>query len=88
MTGAKAEELSFRFAETADAAEIVRVVNAAYRVEDFFKIGDRTDEEEVLKIIRKHRFILAEGHGGALAGCVEVRVEGGRGYFGMLSVWR
>ncbi len=77
---------TFRLATTADIPAVTRIVNAAYRVEDFFKIGDRTDEGEVGRIIRDHAFIVAVDEAGDLAGCVEVRAEAGRGYFGMLSV--
>jgi len=77
---------TYRLATEEDAAGIVRIVNAAYRVEDFFKIGDRTDEREVRATIRDHSFILAMDKSGALAGCVEVHADGERGYFGMLSV--
>jgi hypothetical protein len=34
-------------AETCDAVAINRVINAAYRVEDFFKVGNRTNVREV-----------------------------------------
>jgi GNAT superfamily N-acetyltransferase len=73
-------------ATEADVPDIVRIVNAAYRVEDFFKIGDRTDEREVRATLREHHFILAIDEAGATAGCVEVHADGDHGYFGMLSV--
>jgi GNAT superfamily N-acetyltransferase len=77
---------SYRLATEADAADIVRIVNLAYRVEDFFKIGDRTYEAEVREIIANDQFVVAEDGSGRMAGCVEVRITGDRGYFGMLSV--
>jgi GNAT superfamily N-acetyltransferase len=76
----------YRLATQADAADIVRIVNLAYRVEDFFKIGDRTYEAEVREIIASDQFVVAEDESAAMAGCVEVRITGDRGYFGMLSV--
>jgi GNAT superfamily N-acetyltransferase len=69
-----------------DAASIAAVVNAAYRVEDFFKIGDRTDVDEVAGIIGRHRFLVSDHPDGGLAGAVYVSMAGGRGHFGMLSV--
>jgi GNAT superfamily N-acetyltransferase len=73
-------------ASAADIADIVRIVNAAYRVEDFFKIGDRTDEREVRATLTEHHFILAVDEGANTVGCVEVHADGDHGYFGMLSV--
>ena len=40
-------------AEACDAVAISRVINAAYRVEDFFKVGDRTDVGEVADFIER-----------------------------------
>lgn len=77
---------TFRLAAEDDIPSIVGLVNLAYRVEDFFKYGDRTDAAEVRDTLLKHQFIIVEDGGGAMAGCVEVRVDGERGYFGMLSV--
>jgi GNAT superfamily N-acetyltransferase len=77
---------NLRFATPADAAAITGLVNLAYRVEDFFKIGDRTDPEEVSQLLGRDAFIVAVGDGGELAGAVYVRATPPRGYFGMLSV--
>lgn len=76
--------ISLRFATPADAASIAELVNLAYRVEDFFKIGDRTDVDEIRDLLGGESFILAED-GGTLVGCIEVSVDGDLGYFGMLS---
>jgi GNAT superfamily N-acetyltransferase len=77
---------NLRFATPADAAAITELVNLAYRVEDFFKIGDRTDPEEVSALLGRDAFIVADGDGRELAGAVYVRATPPRGYFGMLSV--
>jgi len=74
-----------RFATEDDVPAIVALVNRAYRVEDFFKFGDRTDAREVREHLASGRFLLAEASDGALAGSAYVRVRGPRGYFGMLS---
>ena len=76
----------FRLATPEDIPEIVRLVNAAYRVEDFFKLTDRTDADEVRSDMAKGAFILALDESGQLAGSVAVRANGERGYLGMLSV--
>lgn len=74
---------------TADAREadvIARIVNEAYRVEDFFKVGDRTDAGEIAGLLQEGLFLVAEEQDGGAAGCVYVAIKEGRGYFGMLSV--
>lgn len=76
--------LSLRLATSADADAIAGLVNLAYRVEDFFKIGDRTDAAEIRELLGHESFILAED-GETLVGCIEVDVQGDLGYFGMLS---
>lgn len=84
-----------RRATAADIPEIVRVTNAAYRVEDFFIDGNRTSEAEVAEKMTHPgcAFLVidvpagapgAETHGLAASVYVEGRAE--RLYFGMLSV--
>jgi len=72
-------------AEPCDAVAIARVVNAAYRVEDFFKVGDRTDAREIADLLLTNTFLLARDDEDVV-GCVRVLAKDGRGYFGMLSV--
>ncbi len=76
----------FRFAEEPDVAAIVALVNTAYQVEKFFKIGERTDIEEVRQHLRSGRFLLLEEPAGELIGCIYTEVTGRRGYIGMLAV--
>lgn len=77
-----------RKAGPSDVPELVRLINAAYRVEDFFIDGDRVDAGDV----RAHMtepgavFLVVDGDAGRLAGCVHVVVNGTRGHFGLLSV--
>ena len=75
-----------RFATEADVPAIVALVNEAFQVEKFFKIGERTDDTEVLAYMKTGQFLLLEDASGGLAGSVYVAVHGERGYFGMLSV--
>lgn len=70
-----------------DQAEAVaRLVSLAYRVEDFFKHGDRTNAQEVREMMGRGRFLTIEDPPGTLVGSVYVKTRDGRGYFGMLSV--
>ena len=75
----------FRRATTADIPAITAIINAAYVVEKFFKIGDRTDEAEVADLLDQSAFLLRESEG-RVVGCVHVAVQGERGYFGLLAV--
>ena len=70
-----------------DIPEIVRVINAAYRVEDFFVRGNRTDEDDIRARMAEagNAFIVIEA-GDALVGAVAVDIAEGRGHFAMLSV--
>ena len=75
-----------RIASTHDAPAITTLVNVAFQVEAFFKIGDRTSAGEILEMMQTGEFLLYEDVSG-LAGCVYVTThEDGRAYFGMLSI--
>jgi ribosomal protein S18 acetylase RimI-like enzyme len=76
-----------RVGEPADVLEIVRVINAAYRVEDFFVRGNRTDENDIRARMETpgNSFIVIE-QGETLVGAVAVDAAGARGHFAMLSV--
>ena len=69
-----------------DAPALAALINLAYRVEDFFKIGDRTDAAEVREKMTHGAFLVLEGADGALAGSIYVTAADGLGYFGMLSI--
>lgn len=77
-----------RYATTNDIPEIVRVINAAFRVEDFFIDGNRTNEADIAaRMADPHAHILVVDAGdGGLAGAVVVDVHESRGHFAMLSV--
>ena len=68
-----------RIAVPGDAREVARLISLAYRVEDFFKIGDRTNEADVLARIKKSAFLLLEDDAGMLLGCVYVDIRGETG---------
>lgn len=73
-------------AQACDAVAINRLINQAYRVEDFFKAGDRTSLAEVVELIASETFLVARDAGGTVQGTVRVRAKGERGHFGMLAV--
>ncbi len=80
--------MTVRPARPPDIPEIVRVINAAYRVEDFFVHGDRTSAAAIKAILDRPdaTVLVIDGAGGALVGAVMVEIRGESGYFGMLSV--
>ena len=78
-----------RLATTDDVPGLVRVINDAYRVEDFFIDGDRTNAADIRDKLAVERggFLVVDGEAdGWLAAAVYVEIRGGRGYFAMLSV--
>jgi GNAT superfamily N-acetyltransferase len=79
---------AIRLARPGDAPALARLVNDAFVVENFFKIGDRTDAGEIVDLMRKGgEFLVLESAGGAsIAGCLYLKCEGERAYFGMLAI--
>lgn len=78
-----------RYATNNDISEIVRIINSAFRVEDFFVKGDRTSERDIALRMADpdvRLFVVDADESGALAGAVIVDVHGRRGHFAMLSV--
>jgi len=78
-----------RRAVPADAPALTRLINSAYRVEAFFKIGDRIDESDVLAKLQSGQsdfLVVDSATGGGMSGGVYVELRGDRGYFGLLSV--
>ena len=77
--------ISIRSAGNDDVPAVVRLINTAFLVEQFFIERDRTNPETVRALMEKGRFLLAED-GSSVVGCVYVELRGERGYLGMLSV--
>ncbi len=78
-----------RYATSEDIPAIVRLINSAYRVEDFFIDGDRTSASDIEARMTAPDscFIVADGPNPEdLAGAVWVEFHENRGHFGMLSV--
>lgn len=76
---------ALRTATKTDVAAIVDLVNRAFAVEGFFKTGDRTDEAQILELMRDGRFLLLIKEE-VLVACVYVKLNGDRCYIGLLSV--
>ena len=78
--------MRIRTATADDAATLAGIINRAFVVEAFFKIGDRTSSADVAGLMRAGgTFLVAEDEGIPVA-CVFVKTKGATGYFGMLSV--
>lgn len=77
-----------RLASAVDVAEIVRVTNRAYVVEQFCLRGDRTDTADVAARMRAGRFLAIDvpGQVGTLSSLAYLSIEADRGYLGTLSV--
>lgn len=78
-----------RPAGPADIPEMLRVINAAFRVEDFFVTGDRTSADDLTDRMARPgaALLVAERPDGrGLAGAVYVELRKRVGFFGMLAV--
>lgn len=74
-----------RAATGTDVPALTTLINQAYVVERFFKVGDRISEEGVRALLRTGAFLLLE-RDGELVGSVYVEIRGTSGYIGLLSV--
>lgn len=79
--------VSIREATDSDAGELLRVINDAFSVEQFFTPGPRLTPAELDGYLARGTFLIAE-EAGAVAGCVYVEGSTPSGYFGLLSVDR
>ena len=75
-----------RAAGPADAPQLLRLINAAFAVEHFFKRGDRTTDDEIRELSTTGEFLLLEAPHGDALGCVYWTRQEDDGYFGMLSI--
>ena len=86
--------MSIRTATPEEASDLARIINEAFVVEAFFKIGDRTSADEIAGMMNAGgEFLVLDnvepgtGTGtGTPIGCVFLKEAGDRAYFGMLSV--
>jgi GNAT superfamily N-acetyltransferase len=77
--------MDIRVATAADIPTLERLINAAFVVERFFKVGDRINADGIRTEQAKGAFLLLERDRVAI-GTVYVELRGDRGYIGMLSV--
>jgi GNAT superfamily N-acetyltransferase len=77
--------LNIREATPADVPALVPLVNRAFEIEKFFSGADRTDTDEMLRMMSDGTYLVSEDEQGPL-GCVYVKINGEAGYFGMLAV--
>jgi GNAT superfamily N-acetyltransferase len=75
-----------RAAHRDEAPVVARLINEAFTVEAFFKNGDRTNADEVVRMMDDGMFLVLEEPPPAIAGCVFVKFTKDRAYFGMLSI--
>lgn len=78
-----------RHATPDDVPALVRLINRAYRVEEFFVVGDRTTEQDIAQRFANPDagfLVIDDEQSGRLAGAVFVEIRGERGYFGLLAV--
>lgn len=75
-----------RVAAEEEAPVVARLITLAFQVEAFFKVGDRTNPDEVRELMKNGEFLVLEDPPGMAAGCVYLKVEGDRGHFAMLSI--
>ena len=76
-----------RTASLAEAPELARIINEAFIVEAFFKIGDRTSAGELVELMNNGgEFLAVDDRDGRMAGCVYLKCSSDRAYFGMLSI--
>jgi GNAT superfamily N-acetyltransferase len=79
------EGISIRTAQSGDVPALVRLINAAFIVEQFVFDGDRINSEETQAFMETGQFLVAEDSAG-FAGCVYVEARNDRGYLGLLAV--
>ncbi len=78
-----------RYATPSDIPELVRIINLAYRVEDFFIDGDRTNPVDVKSRMDAPGacfIVIDSSNGRGLSAAVWVEVHEQRGHFAVLSV--
>ena len=76
---------SIREASETDIPVLVPLVNRAFEIEKYFSGGDRTDADEMRRMMQDGTYLVSEDEQGP-SGCVYVKINGEAGYFGMLAV--
>src|SRR4029453_14745089 len=78
--------MNIRLAAVDETPALAEIINRAFIVEAFFKIGDRTSPEHLAELMGKGGRFLGAEKDRHVAGFVLVKTNGDIGYFGMLSV--
>jgi N-acetylglutamate synthase-like GNAT family acetyltransferase len=80
--------MTIRTAEREEAPALARLINDAFIVEAFFKIGDRTSADEVAALMSAggEFLVFDDVESRAVVGCAYLKCAGDRAYFGMLSI--
>jgi GNAT superfamily N-acetyltransferase len=79
------ESISIRVAVSGDVPALVKLINAAFIVEQFVFDGDRINAEETQAFMGTGKFLVAHDSAG-FAGCVYLEIRKDRGYLGLLAV--
>src|SRR5271170_5027097 len=77
--------LSIRTAHSGDIPALVRLINAAFIVEQFVFDGDRINAEQTQAFMETGKFLVVHNSAG-FAGCVYLEIRKDRGYLGLLAV--
>ena len=80
---------AIEIARLADATGLAGLINAAFVVEAFFKIGDRTSVAEIVELMNSGGEFLVlrdSADEDSISGCLYVKCAADRAYFGMLSI--
>ncbi|HXC06909.1 MAG TPA: hypothetical protein VNZ86_19255, partial [Bacteroidia bacterium] len=78
-------EVTIRRAGEEDKSRLISLINAAYRVEDFFKYDDRVNRQELEECFEQGLFFVALEKD-LLQACIYLELKTERAYFGLLSV--
>jgi GNAT superfamily N-acetyltransferase len=81
----QSESVSIRIANDSHVQALVRLINAAFVVEQFVFEGNRISADETDAFMKTGRFLIAEDASG-FAGCVYMEIRKDRGYLGLLAV--
>jgi ribosomal protein S18 acetylase RimI-like enzyme len=76
---------SIRLATPADIPALVKMINAAFAIEEFLE-GTRTDAAHLAAAMKQGQILLIENPQGQLLASVYSEQRGDRGYLGMLAV--
>ena len=77
--------MKIRTATETDFDSILNLVNTAFQVESFFKNQDRLSAPDLTSFFASGIFLVGEVDG-QIAGCIYVKCNAERAYFGLLSV--